>query len=413
MLPDFTRIAWVSPKAQTVWGQRVSRVSRAWEQIERLSVLDGLRSSALQNVAPHALPALSAWASSVGLHVVLLERVGVSGEYASAPVPLELAPSWAYRVAVAMPASAPRWPEAWRTRDDEAIGKMLGFPSCCRQFFARTWGAGMVDTTAEMGEPVGPLECNILLRWLGVRAVTHLPCSFSCAGTATRGKDFIACGRRNGFAQEMDWLEEMLDWPVEWSALHGIAEIVTPVCRIQTRTNPGPTKAVIRREGARYPAEGVKGTRFPFRKDCAEAKPLPLVDHRECTDNGFQSKSAMDAAHSMLLALLSGPYRCVLDLGCGNGALLAKIPAARRVGVESDDGRALRAFDRVDHVYAVDCTNPVALALILKTERPDLVIAQAIRNPPHTVPGDVAVLSYSYDEPAFARLVAVPERMAV
>jgi hypothetical protein len=413
MLPDFTRIAWASPQAQSVWQERVRRVTQAWEQIERLSVQDGLRSSALQNVTPDALPLLGAWAASVGLHVVVLERVGVRGNYTASHVPVTEGQGWAYRVAVATPAAAMRWPEAWRNKDDEAIGKMLGFPFCCREFFAKTWGTGLVDTTHEMtgwSAYDWPPEANILLRWLGVRAVTHLPCSFVCEASARIGREFIACGRQHWFGQEMDWLEQMLDWPVEWSALHGIAEIVTPVCRIQTRTNYSSDRQVIRREGQTYPEEGARGVRFPFRMDCEPAKPLPLVDPREWTDNGFSSKEAMDAAHARILAAIGpGPFRCVVDFGCGNGALLRKIPAERRIGVESDGKKRSTGLD---DVYWGDCTDPYIIDKVLSNEQPDLIIAQAHRNPPEMFLG-YRVLSYSYDEPTFARLVTVPESVTV
>jgi hypothetical protein len=412
MLPDFTRVAWASPAAQAVWAERVSRISRAWEIIERLSVVDGLRSSALQMVAPDALAEVSRWAAAQGLHVVVLSQTGAASAYAACVAPVVDGQPWGFRVAIAMPSAAMRWPDAWRDGDDEAIGRMLGFPACCRDFFRHTWGRGLIDTTWEMSDHGdGPRVCNILLRWLGVRAVTHLPCSFHCIPSETRGAEFIDCGRHYGFSQEMDWLEEMLDWPVELSALHGIAEIVTPVCRIQTRTNVSHTKQVIRREGKTYPVEGARGVRFPFQSQCRPAQPLPVVNSREWTDNGFSSRSAMDAAHARILAAI-GPHSfgTVVDLGCGNGALLKRIQATRRVGVESDSARAALAERGLDEVICADCT-AAGIRRLLEMERPDLVIAQAVRNPPETL-AEFRVLSYRYDEPAFATLVQ-PREVAV
>ena len=71
-------------------------------------------------------------------------------------------------------------------------------------------------------------KCNILLRWVGPRIVFHLPCSFDCRPTVELADKFTQIARDAGFHQEMDWLEEMLSWHVEWSALNGIAEIMTP-----------------------------------------------------------------------------------------------------------------------------------------------------------------------------------------
>src|SRR5262249_56063041 len=75
----------------------------------------------------------------------------------------------------------------------------------------------------------------------------------------------LAVGGESGSEEEMDWLLEVLDWPTEWSALHGIAEIRTPVLKIIPRTDATPHKYVVRWQGRNYPAEGAHGLGFPYR----------------------------------------------------------------------------------------------------------------------------------------------------
>jgi hypothetical protein len=55
-----------------------------------------------------------------------------------------------------------------------------------------------------------------------------------------------------------------MQWPVEWSALHGIAEIKTPIVKLSTRTDATPEKLILRYHGERYPQEGAHGVRFPY-----------------------------------------------------------------------------------------------------------------------------------------------------
>ena len=64
---------------------------------------------------------------------------------------------------------------------------------------------------------------------MGARAVSHLPCRFDCEKTVALGQQLIEVGRKAGYERAMDWLLDVLSWPVEWSALHGIAELKTPV----------------------------------------------------------------------------------------------------------------------------------------------------------------------------------------
>src|SRR5262249_12654119 len=148
-----------------------------------------------------------------------------------------------YRIVVGTPADVSAFKAAWDAADQFAIGELLGYPACCREFFHELWVEhGLRDTTWGMAhntcrpaegqrsiEVQGPPEANILWRWMGIRAVSHLPCRFDCPATLETARKFIDVGRRNGLGEEMDWLLEILSWPAQWSALHGIAEIKTPL----------------------------------------------------------------------------------------------------------------------------------------------------------------------------------------
>ena len=63
----------------------------------------------------------------------------------------------------------------------------------------------------------------------------------------------------------MEWIEEILNWPASWSALHGIAQVKTPVLKVSTRTDATAHEFVVRRPGRRMPDEAAAGLVFPFR----------------------------------------------------------------------------------------------------------------------------------------------------
>ena len=114
-------------------------------------------------------------------------------------------------------------------------------------------------------ESRGAQLANILWRWLGVRAVPHLPCRFDCGETIQFAERLLLVAERAGFTDEVNWIREILSWPVEWSALHGIAEVKTPILRLSTRTDATASKYVIRWTGTSYPQDGATGLRFPYR----------------------------------------------------------------------------------------------------------------------------------------------------
>ena len=190
---------------------------------------------------------------------------------------------------------------------------------------------------------------NILGRWLGVRAVPHLPCRFDCGPTVEFAESVL--GRGQGCADEIDWLEEILSWSVEWSALHGIAGIKFPVLTVSTRTDATPWKYTVRLQGSKYPPEGASGLRFPYerpsRLHVSDSPSFqrglgnPIGRQRQrpdwlYADNGFSSHRTMQRLHEPIVALccheLAESRGHILDLGCGNGALLRKI-CRRREGL--------------------------------------------------------------------------------
>ena len=123
----------------------------------------------------------------------------------------------------------------------------------------------------------------------------------------------------------------------------------TPVVKVSTRTDATARKYTVRRLSDRVPGEALQGLSFPFevpvklrltatrgfRKGLENmvAGDGPKPDWY-ASDNGFSSEDAMDAAHAPVVGAavtaLAGTGGDVLDLGCGNGALLASGSRPRR-----------------------------------------------------------------------------------
>lgn len=296
---------WANEAARAEWEPVLRRAQEAWGQIELGSITEGLRGSALVHLTADELPRAARETAAQGLALAVLEAGPGT------------APS--FRVAVHRPGLAVRWHLAWSSRDDDAVGELLGFPACCRAHFLREWaGRGAVDMVP--ADPDGPWEANILLRWLGVRLVPHLPCSGACEETVAQARRYLEAGRRLG--ADVHALEALLRLPVTFSTLNGLGIVETPHFRIMVAADEGPTEARKARSGA---SEGAVWA-----------------------DNGFSSLQAMEAAHAVVAEAV-GDVGSALDLGCGDGALLARLAAGRPgrwVGIEADPARAARGASR-------------------------------------------------------------------
>lgn len=318
-LPEFTRTAWSSPGARAVWEPRIHAIAQRWLAVERASV-GVVRSASLQFGTSEEWLEIDRRARAIGL------ATGVVQTY----------PDGRVRFVLTKSATVGPFVTAWAEKQDDAIGEALGFPRCCRTFFHDVWNVqGLRDTTPSMAlapSEDGPPEANILLRWLGVRYVPHLPCAFDCASTSTLGAEMRALMPD----PERAWADELLRWPMRWSALHGIAELETPVLKVNMDTDPTSALQEVRRRGVLWPTLGATGTRFPFVRagqPSGDSCPGPT----RWTDNGFETEQSMVRAHEIVRSVvrpLVTSASAVLDLGCGNGRLIEGLPCAGLIGIE-------------------------------------------------------------------------------
>lgn len=86
VLPDFTRLAWVSERAREVWQPRIVDIGGAWSRIEWLSLVEGVRACSLTRMNPIDLPGQVAPLTHYGLGAVPLGLEGQSNRsYSSTP----------------------------------------------------------------------------------------------------------------------------------------------------------------------------------------------------------------------------------------------------------------------------------------------------------------------------------------
>jgi hypothetical protein len=267
-LPQFTQASWVSEKVRSIRAPQLDRVKQAWRTVEWRSVCAGIRPCGLlQMYSDEYSECCDVWKKH-GLSVVPLrveEKAGVSGSYFVQAVIGEKHDTELFK-------------GAWIHNDHEELGRFLGYPACCRDFFqhwsvaqklndpswsiAQNTAGCLIEGTnvAVSGAPLG----NILLRYAGVRAIPHLPCKFDCSASLELAARMLELYPSLGYSEESEWLQEMLDWPMEWSALHGIAEIHTPVMKFVTTTDATAEKLTVRWKGSKYPSDAARGLSFPY-----------------------------------------------------------------------------------------------------------------------------------------------------
>jgi hypothetical protein len=278
VLGSFVRIAWASAVAERAWSSRFSRVRAAITHVEWMSVIRKLRPCALLQLRGQDIETCAGLWVTQGLAWRALSESSprIGAWWLDASLSRDTA---AQAVVVGSEPDTAAFERAWEVGDHESMGTLLGYPSCCRLFFEEVCIAHRcIDTVWAMSEREqrmddrasarfvdGSIASNILLQSLGIRAVPHAPCGFGCRETALLAEKLSGVAATIGYEEEYRWLPSILSWPAEWSALHGIAEIRTPILKLCTPTDATAGEYLVRWNGSAPPSEAAKGIGFPYR----------------------------------------------------------------------------------------------------------------------------------------------------
>jgi hypothetical protein len=154
VLPKFVRYCWASDRAKGIWETRVNRIRKAWKHIEWLSVAKGVRSCSQTIVGVGELVNWTASCSEQGLSILTLQMTGKS-KY---PCPnhqssfkSESKDESSYMVVVGRFDSVQEFRKEWDKNNHAKLGNLLGYPTCCCEFFQKVWvGEKFIYTTWRM-----------------------------------------------------------------------------------------------------------------------------------------------------------------------------------------------------------------------------------------------------------------------
>jgi hypothetical protein len=275
--PPSLRTVWASDRAREVWEPRIRRAARALFDLQWKSVEAGLRRCAMLIIEPGFLATLEDRLKPGRLATTIIRRVPAAPYHGAVR---EAADNERHQLQIAVgrggDADALRETLQWDEPGSEL--SLLGAPECCVEFYRQVWVRDRfadftwpmaVNTSKPTSDPRtvevnGPAMCSPFWKWLGVRLTYFSPCRFDCPVARQFAEQILALGDDAHFTEEMEWARVLLSWPAEWSALHGLAEVRHPICKVVISTDPTPTIYRVRVRGDSYPAEGARGLVFPY-----------------------------------------------------------------------------------------------------------------------------------------------------
>lgn len=248
-LAPFARTQWKDAESRREWEPILKRAVQAYNAAELETVRQGMRRCTTQHFNPNTMT--EDIKRLKGLAFLPIQRVGVYQGFAHKHPAVVQDKPWNYYGVVGKTAEdAWAFVDATQKGDHRAMGDLLGYPKCCQEFFSTVWMEGFIDpvwqaAAATEGAQIDGQTVRIPssatfdgLRYVGVRMVPHLPCSFSCEGSGEMAEKW-------SLLEGMDTTLKLLSLPIQWSCLNGIAVVETPYFRIATNSNPCYPKCVV------------------------------------------------------------------------------------------------------------------------------------------------------------------------
>lgn len=207
-----------------------------FDRMELDTVIEGQRTACTDHVIMDSLPDFLDLLNSKGLVFTPLKKSGFYQGFGHTHKKVNVGDSYFWYGCVTRSyEDGQEFKEADKVTDHKAIGKMLGYPDCCTEYFVKSFDTNYdpVWLGYDNISGVDP-AVNILLRYFGIRIVSHLTCSPYCEQTLQVAKQRLQLVKPD----IRDWALELLNSPMTWDSYHGVVEIDTPNFLGVTHTFP-------------------------------------------------------------------------------------------------------------------------------------------------------------------------------
>ncbi|MBL7732994.1 MAG: hypothetical protein JNM88_17620 [Chitinophagaceae bacterium] len=268
-LHPFRRITWVNESLKTEWEPRLEKMQHHAEEVFSTAAAEGLLPVYVNNVRSCETYGYKKKMYSMGLHAEQLSAM----------------PVFIQKALAVNPQTGSNFIISGRRREVisfienihniSTLEEITALPPGTLTRWKRLVNTGLDDIhwlyLNEKGrapQPEKNFQNNMLnpcWRTFGIAAIPHCPVSMHC------GKSLALAAQLRSLAEDIlspfDYttLYEVLSWPAEWSALHGIAELKTPLFKMAGNTTATASKYTIQYLSERYPVHGVRGRMFPYK----------------------------------------------------------------------------------------------------------------------------------------------------
>lgn len=250
----FTRIIWKNDDIKKEWKPKLNKAQHVHHESEWKTVAEGYRDVCTVHISNKNYKRMIDKLTEDGMFFKPLHKTARYSGFSHKHITPKGNENYNwYGVASKDNKICKEFAKADRKNDHKTIGKYLNFPQCCRDKFNKVWSKGIIDPIFEAVECLdeselvykdnGKLlkidevypESHMMLRYIGIRMTSHLPCSMKCEKTKEYSHFWKEVKKeidKDGY----NYLMEILKMPLTWDAYRGIVEVTTPIFKVITTT---------------------------------------------------------------------------------------------------------------------------------------------------------------------------------
>ena len=238
----FCKIVYNSPEHEEEWKSKIQKARGLFNKLEYLTVKDKKRKCATLHISPQNYDKTIERIMEDGLVWLPIQRTKTYKGFSHKHFPTNTIDKntivygvLSYDIEYARQFKI----ASERPVDHKKIGELLGFPTCCGHFFDDAFNTffdpmyQIAENSDIISEEENTIKAKVhftstpLLRYVGFRIISHLPCSLSCEGTKKVSKNIWIPTAKKHYPLAYKYLKQILTLPGEWSVLHGVAKITT------------------------------------------------------------------------------------------------------------------------------------------------------------------------------------------
>ena len=226
-MQSFTRII---PKQKCEdWPSKLGKMGALYRETEYQTVKRKIRKAAIISVYPENLDELLQRFSKDNLIFIPLRKNKKTENFTLKIEPPEPGEAffW-FGCLVRTKKEGKIFEEADQKQDHKIIGRMLGYPDCCIEYFIKNFPINYDPIWVDLeGKVTGYPECNGMLRYFGPKIIPHYSCSPTCDASRKIGKIWLK------IMKEIDKdltgeIYNLLAGPITWNSYHGVVQVETP-----------------------------------------------------------------------------------------------------------------------------------------------------------------------------------------